>query len=260
MIVALETAGSSARRRENPAHAFHTRGMDPNLSRGARSPREPDSYTRRRVVVFGGALGILGLAAWALSAATGAGRPPHPAAAAPRAAAAAPRGAAAAAPRGAAAAPTTAAPTVTAATRPARTADVSARAHRPGHACAPGDVIISLFVSQQVYQRLTKPQFTIYVVNIGRPVCTFDAGPQSLRLVVKSGQIKSWSSAGCTRGAVTHIVRLPHSVPFIEYLTWNRERSGPGCPSPGAVARPGTYTATVVSGADHSPTEAFVLR
>jgi hypothetical protein len=134
------------------------------------------------------------------------------------------------------------------------------RAQRPSHACAPRDVIISLFVNQQIYQRATKPQFEIYVVNNGRQACTFDAGPRSLRLVIKSGPLQAWSSADCTHDAATRIVRLSRSVPLVTYITWNRERSSPGCPPPPTVAPPGTYTAAAISGTDHSLTEAFVLR
>jgi hypothetical protein len=221
--------------------------MDPNISRGARSPREPDPYLRRRVLVFGGGLGLLGLLAWACSTAAGVARTP-------------PTGPAATLRRAADSAAATAAPTLTAVARPARTTGVTVRAHGPSHACAPSDVIISLFVSQQIYRHPANPQFTIYVVNTGRTACTFDAGPRSLQLVIKSGLVHVWSRAGCAHGAAARIVRLPHSVPLVTYLKWNRERSSPGCPSPRDPAPPGTYAATVTSGADHSQTEVFALR
>ena len=224
--------------------------MDRNVYRRGSPPREPDSYWRRRVFVLGGAFGLLGLVAWACSAAIGGPRSPQSAAAAtsPTTQQAADSVA------------TTSAASVTPTARPARTPHVTVQAQRPSHACAPRDVIISLFVSQQTYQRATKPQFEIYVVNTGRRACAFDAGPRSLRLVIKSGPLQSWSTADCTHGAATRMVRLLHSVPFVTYVKWNRERSSPGCPSPRTGAPPGTYTATAISDADHSPAEAFVLR
>ena len=83
----------------------------------------------------------------------------------------------------------------------------AAPAARPGGRCAPGDVVPSLFVSQQTYQRWVKPQFSIYLVNIGQTTCTFDVGARSLRLVVRSGQVRVWGSADCAHGAAPHVVR-----------------------------------------------------
>jgi hypothetical protein len=129
-------------------------------------------------------------------------------------------------------------------------------------------VVSSLFVSQQTYQRWVKPQFSIYLVNIGQATCAFDVGARSLRLVVRSGQVRVWSSADCAHGAATHIVRLRRGVPSVTYVSWGRRRSspasgsgtGPGCGPAEPAAAPGTYTATVTNGATHSRTEVFVLR
>jgi len=127
-------------------------------------------------------------------------------------------------------------------------------------------VVPSLFVSQQVYQRWVRPQFSIYLVNIGRGTCTFDVGARSLRLVIRSGQARIWGSADCARGARSDVVRMRRGVPFVTYMSWSRRRSspvggsGPGCGPAQPTAAPGTYTAVVTSGATHSRVEVFVLR
>ncbi|MGE5285717.1 MAG: hypothetical protein ACM3ML_00635 [Micromonosporaceae bacterium] len=226
--------------------------MDSNIPGSGWPPGGPDSYWRRRVFVLGGVLGVLGLLAWACSAATGGPRGAQPPVAA--AASAADKQIAA---TGAARAP---APTVTVTVRPARKAHLAARAHRSSNDCAPGDVVLTLSESQQIYPAPTEPKFTIYAVNIGTRTCTLDAGPRSLRLVIKSGPVHSWGSADCARGATSHPVRLSRGVPLVKHLSWNRERSEPGCPLPRPVALPGTYTATVTYGTSHSQTDVFFLR
>jgi hypothetical protein len=127
-----------------------------------------------------------------------------------------------------------------------------------------GDVVPSLFVSQQAYQRWVKPQFSIYLVNIGPGTCTFDTGARSLRLVIRSGRVRVWGSADCARTARPEVVPLRRGVPFVTYVSWSRHRSspagGPGCGTAQPPAAPGTYTAMVTSGAVRSRVGVFVLR
>ena len=125
--------------------------------------------------------------------------------------------------------------------------------------CVPADLVPSLFVSQQKYQRWVKPQFSMYLVNIGQSNCSFDVGAQSLRVVIKSGQVRVWGSADCAHSTTSNVVRLRRGVPFVTYLSWNRRGSSPGCRAVRPNAAPGTYTAMVISGAVHSPAEVFVL-
>jgi hypothetical protein len=257
--------------------------MDPNAPRGNQWPGEPDTYWRRRVFALAAGLGILGLLAWACSGALSGAQAPRqtsvtssPAAAqsaagnqsgagsqsvgSPSAAAASGKAAGSGAGGRASGSPTaspTATPTSTA--RHNRNAHVTP-ARRPGSACAPADVVVSLFTSQQTYRPAAPPQFTVAVVNTGRPTCAFAVDARSLRLVVKSGQVRVWSPADCTRGTVTEVARLPRGVPYVTYLSWNRIRSSPHCPSSRLTAAPGTYTATVTSGTVHSNTDVFVLR
>ena len=242
-------SGLSARRWKNLAIACHTCGMGSNTPQGDWWQGGAESYWRRRIFVFAGVLGSLGLLAWACSA-VDSFRPPGQAAASATSAAAQPT-ASSAAPKSVR--------TMTVKARPTRQKRASARAHPIGSGCAPGDVVISLLESQRSYQRPAEPQFTIYVVNVGTRTCAFDAGPRSLRLMVESGPVHEWSPADCARGSTSDIVRLSRGVPLVKQVAWNRIRSDPGCPSRASALR-GTYTATVTDGATHSQTDVFSLR
>ncbi len=257
---------------------MHTLRMDPNAPRDNPWPDQPDTYWRRRVFALAAGIGVLGLLAWACSGALGGARPtrqtasPNPAA--QQGPASSSRAAVASSPAAAATVTVTANPSGRqrsgahasphASGSPAANASPRVRAAvatpPPGGQCAPGDVIPSLFVSQQVYQRWVKPQFSIYLVNISHAACTFDVSAKSLRLVIRSGQVRVWGSADCVRGDAPDVVRLRRGVPFVTYLSWSRRQSSEGCGPVGPKAAPGTYTAAVSSGAVHSQTEVFVLR
>ncbi len=119
-------------------------------------------------------------------------------------------------------------------------------------------------MSQQTYQRWARPQFSIYLVNIGQRTCTFDVGARSLRLVVRSGRVRVWGSGDCAHGTAPDVVRLRRGVPYVTYVSWSRRRSSPaprsGCGRGQPRAEPGTYTAMVTIGGVHSRVEVFVLR
>jgi hypothetical protein len=225
--------------------------MDPNIP-GHGSVRDEPAYWRRRVFVLGAVVGAVGLLAWGCSAG----------ASVPRAA---PQSGGASSPATRQIAAAGALPMSTA--RPSRKAHSRAhskrahatRAHRPRGNCTPGKMVISLSASQQIFSPQVAPQFTIYVVNMDARTCIFDAGPRSLRLVLKSGPVYSWGSGDCARGTAPQMVRLSPGVPFVKHVSWDRKRSEPGCRSPRTVALPGTYTATAVYGADHSGTAVFIL-
>ena len=268
--------GNAAGRRENLPTTLHTLRMDPNAPRDNPWPGQPDAYWRRRVFALVAGLGLLGMLAWACSGALGGGTPPrqqagNPASAAAQQGPASSRPVVASSPTAAATVTVTATPsrrphsgltaTPRASASPGASGSAGAAAQgRRGGRCPAADVVPSLFVSQQVYQRSIEPQFSVYLVNIGHATCTFDVGARSLRLLIRSGQVRVWGSADCAHRAPPDVVRLRRGVPFVTYLWWNRRRSTEGCGPAGPKAAPGTYTASVSSGAVHSHAEVFVLR
>ena len=243
--------------------------MDPNVPRENSWPDEPDTYWRRRVIALAAGLGVVGLLAWACSGAFGGGSPVRQATVGATATAQ-PAAEAAGTPTAGTSMTPTSAPTVTitatptssgrGGAHPSESAPAAVPGHQPRGRCVPADVVPSLSVSQQKYQRRVKPQFSIYLVNVGQSNCSLDVGARSLRVVIKSGQVRVWGSADCAHGTTSDVVRLRRGVPFVTYLSWNRRGSSPGCRAARPNAAPGTYTAMVISGAVHSPAEVFVLR
>jgi hypothetical protein len=121
------------------------------------------------------------------------------------------------------------------------------RSGRPP-ACHHGDVVLSLFSSQEIYSARQLPQFTVDVVGTGHQICTFNVGARHVVLLVHAGTVRVWSSADCVQGAGSLISDLQRGIPTVLPISWNRQTSSPGCParSPGMPA--GTYSAIVNDG------------
>jgi len=248
--------------------------MDPNVPSDNSWPEEPGTYWRRRVFALAAGLGVLGLLAWACSGALG-GASPAGQASVSRASDAAQQGPGSSSvvlptPTPTPTATATATATITPTASPSQKAHAAASAHATASAhtssgahrdgCAAGDIVISLVTSRAVYAHAATPQFTVNVVNTGHRRCTFDAGRQALRLVIKSGHVRVWSSADCAHGAGQGQLHLRRGVPFVTQVSWDRRGSASGCRSDRPGAEPGTYSAIAVSHAGHSKVAVFVLR
>ncbi|ACY99997.1 hypothetical protein [Thermomonospora curvata] len=208
-------------------------------------------YWRRRAVVLGGMLAVVGLLAWACGGdgeradMVGAMATPSPSLG----------GITAGIP-----------PIPTHTPTPGPTATGSAKAARSGGArqrgvCAPRDVVVTLSMDGEVYPAGRKPRFHLSVVNTGRRTCAFDVGPAALRLQITSGRDRIWSSAHCAGSDGTSRQRLRRGVPYLRTIVWDRRRSAEGCPRERAAARPGTYVAKVKGkGVIRDGTQVFRLR
>jgi hypothetical protein len=114
--------------------------------------------------------------------------------------------------------------------------------------CAHGDVVLSLFSSQESYADGQLPQFTVDVVATGGPTCTFDVGAKHVTLIIRSGSVRVWNSADCAQGTGDLNSDLQRGVPTVLPITWNRQASAPGCPPEQGLMPAGTYTAEVSDG------------
>lgn len=170
-------------------------------------------------MALAGALGAVGLLAWAC-AGTGEGEPVGDAKAAASASASAP--------------PPTAMPTVTVTT----TTTPKPEAGSDGGPCGDADLVVNMSAAGTTYRGSERPEFRITVVNIGAGTCTFDTG--SLDVRITSGPDRIWSSAECRRGDAPK-EKLRRGIPYVDTVTWDRER---GCKG-GTRARPGTYVASL---------------
>ncbi|GHE38883.1 hypothetical protein GCM10017673_46580 [Streptosporangium violaceochromogenes] len=222
--------------------------MDPDTFR---SDIGVDVYWRRRMAALVGVLVVVAVVAWACSATgpDGESKVDAQASASPTpdpllallpttTATPAPAVAPQAAPK-AAPADRTASP---APTRPV------ARPRRPGDVCDPADLVLNMQGLGEVYTGDNRPRFVLTLVNVSKVMCTTDVGPRTLEVRITSGADRVWSSADCISGETENLHRLEQGIPYVRQIEWDRRRSGGDCAARRAVARNGTYVATV-----HSP-------
>jgi hypothetical protein len=128
---------------------------------------------------------------------------------------------------------------------PAQAADVSPHALR---ACSPGDVVLSLFSSQDSYRPGQVPQFEVDVVSTSGGPCAFNVGSKRLALVIRANGKQVWNSADCVTGGGALATDLTRGVPTIVPISWNLQTSAPGCAGRARQAQAGRYTAAAADG------------
>ncbi len=107
--------------------------------------------------------------------------------------------------------------------------------------CADGDIEVTATTDAGSYPANALPVFTLSVATTSAEPCLRDVGQAALELRVSSGGAKVWSSDDCSPGGETHEIVLEPGKPFVQTLTWGRQLSQPGCPSPVEKAAPGEY-------------------
>jgi hypothetical protein len=131
---------------------------------------------------------------------------------------------------------------------------------RDGDACDPGDLVVTLSATEDIYRRGEHPQFRLAVVNIGAHTCTYDVGPHVLQTKITSGRDQVWSSTHCASDDDSSIQLLRRGVPHIATLTWDRRRSKDGCPDNRPKAGVGTYVAHLKADGIRPAKRVFRLR
>lgn len=125
--------------------------------------------------------------------------------------------------------------------------------------CSPGAVVLSLFSDQTSYTARQIPEFQIDVVSTAARACTFDIGAKYVRLSIAAAGDTIWTSAECAEGEASVVTTLHRGMPTAVPMTWDGQRSSPGCPVPGAPAGSGRYQAVASDGGLRSNTVAFRL-
>jgi hypothetical protein len=131
---------------------------------------------------------------------------------------------------------------------PETSASNHAAVHHGPPPCVTADVVLSLFSAQGSYSARQTPEFDVDVVSTASRTCLFNIGASHLVLQVMQGSKQIWTSADCAEGQASLVTRLRRGIPTVVPITWNGQRSAPGCPVPGKAAAPGTYTATATDG------------
>jgi hypothetical protein len=123
--------------------------------------------------------------------------------------------------------------------------------------CPAGDVVLSLFSGQASYTVRQMPEFEVDVVSTASQTCTFDIGARHIWLQINTGTVRVWTSADCAEGQASLMTELHRGVPTVVAFGWNGQKSGPGCPVPGAAAARGSYTAVASDGTSTSNSLVF---
>ena len=136
----------------------------------------------------------------------------------------------------------------------------SASPARAAGACAPGDIVLSLFTSQSSYTRRARPAFSVYAVSTASSPCTMPYGAGAVQVVVtRHGQVV-WDSAAC-KPSPAQRERFTPGVPQVVKMIWNRKTAGPaGCAGSLAASASGTLDAVARHGSRSSPVRSFKVK
>jgi len=93
--------------------------------------------------------------------------------------------------------------------------------------CAPGEIVLSLQTSHASVGPHTLPQFQVNVVSTSAATCRFNVGAQHIKLVIKAGHARIWSSADCASEPASLVTDLHRGIPTALPISWNRQRSTP---------------------------------
>jgi hypothetical protein len=128
-----------------------------------------------------------------------------------------------------------------------------------GAACAPADIVLSLFAGKSSYSPGDPPSFSVYAVSTSGSACTLAYGAGSVQVVVtRHGQVV-WDSAAC-KPAAAKPLRFTLGVPRELTLTWNRKAAGPaGCAGSLPAGATGTFDAVAMRGGQSSPVATFKI-
>jgi hypothetical protein len=133
----------------------------------------------------------------------------------------------------------------------------STKDRKAGKACAPGEIVLSLFTSQASYDQRARPRFSVYAVSTAASDCTLTYGPGAVRVIVTSKGHVVWKSAACRHPAAKP-VRFTLGVPQLLTVTWDRKAAGPaGCAGTLPAGFTGTLRAVVMSHGQSSPARTF---
>ena len=142
---------------------------------------------------------------------------------------------------------------------PAASTATSAPDGTAGAACAPADIVLSLFTSQASYGQRARPRFNVYAVSTAATGCTLTYGSGAVQVIVTRAGHVVWNSAACDPPAAKP-VRFTLGVPQLVTVTWNRKAARPaGCAGSLPAGFTGTLWAVVTSHGQSSPVRAFKI-
>ena len=128
---------------------------------------------------------------------------------------------------------------------------------KAGAACAPADIVLTLFASQGSYDQKARPRFNVYAVSTAAAGCTLTYGPGAVQVIVTNRGHVVWNSAACDPPRAKP-VRFTLGVPRLLTVTWNRKAVSPaGCAGSLPAGFTGTLRAVAMSHGQSSPVRTF---
>lgn len=125
--------------------------------------------------------------------------------------------------------------------------------------CPDSAITVTVETDAESYPAGRSPSFTFAVENVSKETCTRDVGAAANELRVTSGGAQIWSSDDCNPGGASDPSELDPGDRFVQTVSWPREESQPGCPTPQETAPPGTYQVVARNLEILSEPVAFVL-
>lgn len=124
-------------------------------------------------------------------------------------------------------------------------------------ACAPADIVLSLFTSQPSYAKGAHPSFSVYAVSTSRTACTLTYGAGAVQIVVTHHGHVVWNSATC-KPAPAKTVRFTLGVPQMLAMVWNPRATHPAaCAGSLPAGKSATLDAVAMSHGQSSPIRTF---
>lgn len=126
-------------------------------------------------------------------------------------------------------------------------------------ACAPGDIVLSLFTSQSSYPEGARPKFSVYAVSTSSNGCTLQYGAGSIQVVVTRHGHVVWDSTAC-RPSAAQPVRFTLGVPHVLTMVWDPKAAKPeGCGGSLPPGASGTLDAVAMGDGQSSPVHSFKM-
>jgi hypothetical protein len=127
----------------------------------------------------------------------------------------------------------------------------------PSGPCQASDIAITPSVPHPVAGR--DISLVLDVSSLNTPACTWSLSAKTIALKITSGSDLIWTTTQCARTIPTRDLVVRQSQPTRVRLTWDAQRSEPGCPARSEWALPGTYHLQVAALAGRPQSVTFLL-
>lgn len=125
-------------------------------------------------------------------------------------------------------------------------------------ACDPATLQLEVAAKGTSFELDGSVDFAVSVTSNGEADCLFDGSDKNRVLAIRSGNDAIWSSADCASDEPRELLMSEGSQDS-QTITWDVERSVPGCEGKQKKLRAGTYRAVVQVGENKSPEFVFML-